>query len=142
MAIRYGTTAGVIDKCRLFEQDISQNNPDDITAIENALDQASDIIRDLLQTRYSISTIDANVPNAVTQLSETVAAIFMAHRMGLTTNANMEEYLKRLEMQKDHYTNLILRGNILDSTSTPLETNPTVTTYSVASNSDLVELYE
>jgi hypothetical protein len=142
MATNYGTIIGVKDKCKMFAQVWQQNNPDDNLAIENANIQASDMVRDMLQTRYDIATIDATPPEAVVQLTETIAAILITQRWGLTTGANTEEYLDRLQMQKDHYIRLIVTGNILDASSNPLATNQVVNGYSPISNSTLTELYD
>jgi hypothetical protein len=143
MGVRYGTVSGVKNKALNYNQDFVNSNPADDARIEEKLDQASDKIRDIVQTRYSIATIDAAQPPAITEYAEILAAwlLISADSITGTSNSNSDSSLMQLKKQMYHYKKMILFGNLLDASNTPLATNPTVVVSTSGSNTALEDIY-
>jgi hypothetical protein len=141
---QYCTVADVVQIATTFQQDFERNDQDLVASINLLIDEATDIAKTILQSRYDIAVINAAIPEIVKNFTANKAAKFLLIQQGIVSGRSKEnEFLIPMISRKlDFYKDQMLFGNILDSADASVVSRNNFRASGIISNTGINDLYE
>jgi hypothetical protein len=139
--MQYCTVAQVKQVAKLASQEYNGTDPNVDAEISLAIDEATSIAKGVLQGRYSIATIDADVPTDVNSFTKIKAAMIYMTRVDPAPSENMQNFLDNQKKQAMGYEAQMLYGDLRDSTGAVILARLPASTTLYRSNSGITGVF-
>lgn len=140
--MQYCTVQDVKNTLLLLNQDFNEINPPLDDRISEAIDEATSMAKNLLQSRYSIATIESDLPFDVKSFTKIKAALITINREGVAADNNTNDYIERAKETLGIYKMLFLHGSLRNGSDIVIPTNLRTVFNPSSSNSGILEVYE